>query len=54
LDDVSVAKIMVYMKDGDTAGIFEAMAKKSALDAKRAASLSERLRLSSFRNNTAK
>ncbi len=54
LDDVSVAKIMVYMKDGDTAGIFEAMAKRGALDAKRAASLSERLRLSSFRNNTPK
>lgn len=54
LDDISVAKIMVFMKDGDTAGIFEAMAKKGAPDAKRAASLSERLRLSSFRNNAAK
>jgi len=54
LDDIAVAKIMVFMKDGDTAGIFEAMAKKGPADSKRAAALSERLRLSTSRNNTAK
>ncbi len=55
LDDIAVAKIMVFMKDADTAGIFEAMAKKGPTDSKRAAALSERLRLSTAsKNNTAK
>jgi flagellar motility protein MotE (MotC chaperone) len=54
LDDIAVAKIMVFMKDADTAGIFESMAKKGPADAKRAAALSERLRLSTSRNNSAK
>jgi flagellar motility protein MotE (MotC chaperone) len=53
LDDVSVVKIMAYMKDTETAGIFEAMAKKGQPDAKRAANLSERLRLTAFRTNNA-
>jgi flagellar motility protein MotE (MotC chaperone) len=54
LDDVPVVKIMVYMKDGETAAIFEAMAKKGEPEAKRAASISERLRLAAFRTNNAK
>jgi flagellar motility protein MotE (MotC chaperone) len=54
LDDTAIAKIMVYMKDTETAGIFEALAKKGPVQSKRAAGLSERLRLASFRNNTAK
>jgi flagellar motility protein MotE (MotC chaperone) len=49
MDDSSVVKIMVFMKDTDTAGILEALAKKGQPDAKRAASLSERLRLAAFR-----
>jgi flagellar motility protein MotE (MotC chaperone) len=53
LDDIQVAKIMVYMEEDETAGILQVMAKKGAADAKRAAALSERLRLASFRNNTA-
>lgn len=51
LDDVSVAKIMVFMKEADTAGILEALSKKGDAEAKRAANLSERLRLASSRGN---
>jgi flagellar motility protein MotE (MotC chaperone) len=54
LDDTTVAKIMVYMKEADTAAIFEALSKKGDEAAKRAAALSERLRLASFRSNPAK
>lgn len=52
LDDSSVVKIMVFMKDAETAAIFEAMAKKGQTDAKRAANLSERLRLATVRTPT--
>jgi flagellar motility protein MotE (MotC chaperone) len=51
-DDNSVVKIMMFMKDAETAAIFEAIAKKSPTDAKRAAGLSERLRLSSHKTPT--
>ena len=54
MDDISVIKIMVFMKDVETAAIWEALAKKGQPQAKRAALLSDRLRLTSFRNNTAK
>ena len=54
LDDTAIVKIMVFMKDGETAGILESLAKKGQTDAKRAANISERLRLSSYRNTTAK
>jgi flagellar motility protein MotE (MotC chaperone) len=54
MDDSSVVKIMVFMKDGETAGIFEALSKKGQPDAKRAASLSEKLRLAVARNPAAK
>jgi flagellar motility protein MotE (MotC chaperone) len=53
LDDVQVAKIMVFMKEPETAAVLEAMAKKGGADAKRAAALSERLRLAAFRTNPA-
>ena len=44
---------MVFMKEPETtAGILEVMAKKGGADAKRAAALSERLRLASFRSHT--
>jgi len=52
MDDNSIIKIMVFMKDTETAAIWEAMAKKGQPQAKRAAALSDRLRLTSFRNNT--
>jgi flagellar motility protein MotE (MotC chaperone) len=51
LDDTQVAKIMVFMKEDDAAAVFEAMAKKNDAAAKRAADLSERLRVAAFRNN---
>lgn len=54
MDDVAVIKIMVFMKDNETAAIWEAMAKEGQAEAKRAALLSDRLRLAAFRNNTAK
>jgi len=54
MDDTSIIKIMVFMKDMETAAIWEALAKKGQPQAKRAALLSDRLRLASFRNNTAK
>jgi flagellar motility protein MotE (MotC chaperone) len=54
MDDTSIIKIMVFMKDVETAAIWEAMAKKGRPEAKRAALLSDRIRLASFRNNTAK
>lgn len=49
LDDSSVEKIMVFMKDDQTAGILEALSKKGQPQAKRAANISERLRLASVR-----
>lgn len=54
MDDSSIIKIMVFMKDVETAAIWEALAKKGQPEAKRAALLSDRLRLASFRNNTSK
>lgn len=54
MDDPSVIKIMVFMKENDTAAILESMAKTGIPEAKRVAALSESLRLTSFRNITAK
>ena len=54
LDDNSIVKIMTFMKDNETAGILEALSKKGQPEAKRAANLSERLRLAMFRNPPAK
>jgi flagellar motility protein MotE (MotC chaperone) len=53
LDDTQVAKIMVFMKEGDVAAILESFSKKGDAEAKRAASLSERLRVAAFRSNPA-
>jgi hypothetical protein len=39
------------MKDTEMAAIFEAWSKKGQAESKRAAALSERLRLASYRNN---
>ena len=54
MEDPSVIKIMVFMKDSDTAAILESMAKQGVPEAKRVAALSESLRLTSFRNNITK
>ena len=54
MDDSSIIKIMVFMKDVETAAIWEALAKQGQPQAKRAALLSDRIRLTSFRNNAAK
>ena len=53
LDDGTVAKIMVFMKEADAAAILESLSKKGDTEAKRAASLSERLRVAAFRSNAA-
>lgn len=45
LDDIVVVKIMRFMKDTETAPILEIMSKQSKEDAKRAATLGEKLRL---------
>ena len=50
LDDAAIAKIMVFMKDTDTAAILESFSKKGAAESKRAAALSERLRVASVHN----
>jgi flagellar motility protein MotE (MotC chaperone) len=49
LDDTQVAKIMVFMKEADAAAILESISKKGEAQAKRAADLSERLRVAAFR-----
>lgn len=54
LDDTSVVKIMTFMKESETAAILEALSKKGQPEAKRAANLSERLRLAMYRNPPAK
>ncbi|MBI4324918.1 MAG: hypothetical protein HY674_06605 [Chloroflexi bacterium] len=46
LDDVAVVKILLYMKENETAPILEVLAKEGEAAAKRAAAISERLRLS--------
>jgi flagellar motility protein MotE (MotC chaperone) len=45
MDESSVVKIMMVMKDAETAPVLDALARQGAVGAKRAASLSERLRL---------
>lgn len=53
LDDTDVAKIMVFMKEADAAAVLESLSKKGDAEAKRAAALSERLRVAAFRSNAA-
>ena len=45
MDDASVVKIMVFMKEQETSPIIAALAKGGEADAKRAADLTERLRV---------
>lgn len=45
LDDSAVVKILMFMKEAESAPILEAMAKPGDTEAKRAAGISERLRL---------
>jgi hypothetical protein len=54
MDDHAVVRIMVFMKDNDTAAILDAIAKNGVPEAKRVAALSEILRLATFRNSTQK
>jgi len=46
LDDSVIVKIMSYMKDSETAAVLETLAKKGPAEAKRAAAISEHVRLS--------
>ena len=54
LDNQAIVKIMLYLKDGETAAILEAMAKKSEADARRTAQISEQIRLSAHIPTTTK
>lgn len=54
MDDESVVKIMVFMKDTDTSAILEALARKGEAEAHRTALISDRLRLASNKPQTAK
>ena len=46
LDDAVMVKIMLYMKESEAASILETLAKKGPAEAKRAADISEHVRLS--------
>jgi hypothetical protein len=52
LDNEAVVKIMVFLKDSETAAILEAMAKKGDVEARRTAQISEQIRLSSHSTPT--
>jgi flagellar motility protein MotE (MotC chaperone) len=54
MDDTAIVKIMLFMKDSETAAILESLSKRGDNEAKRAASISERLRVSAFRNTPTK
>jgi flagellar motility protein MotE (MotC chaperone) len=54
MDDAVAVKIMLFMKENETAAILETMAKQGAADAKRAAAISEHLRLAITHNGPAK
>jgi hypothetical protein len=43
---------MLFLKDGDTAAILEAMAKKGDVEARRTAQISEQIRLSAHSPTT--
>jgi flagellar motility protein MotE (MotC chaperone) len=51
LDNRAIVKILLYLKDNETAAILEALAKKGEPEARRTAEISEQVRLSS--HNTA-
>jgi flagellar motility protein MotE (MotC chaperone) len=46
MDNEAIVKILLYLKDSDTAAILEAMAKKGQAQARRTAEISETVRLS--------
>jgi flagellar motility protein MotE (MotC chaperone) len=52
LDNEAVVKIMLFLKDSETAAILEAMAKKGDVEARRTAQISEQIRLSSHSTTT--
>ncbi len=54
LSDEQVVKIMVFMKEAETAPILETMAKKGKAEARRVALISERLRVAVHRKTTDK
>lgn len=54
LNDEQVVKIMVFMKEAETAPILETMAKKGKAEARRVALISERLRVAVHRKATDK
>lgn len=51
LDEATIVKIMLYMKEDESAPVLETLSKLGTTEAKLAASISERLRLAVFRKN---
>jgi flagellar motility protein MotE (MotC chaperone) len=54
LDNEAIVKIMLFLKDEETAAILEAIAKKSVAEARRTAEITEQIRLSSHTTTTNK
>jgi len=52
LDNEAIVKIMIFLKEAETAAILEAMAKKSDAAARRTAQISEQIRLSAHSTTT--
>jgi flagellar motility protein MotE (MotC chaperone) len=50
MEDEQILKFMVFMKDAETGPVLESLAKLGETDAKRAATLTEKLRSTLFRN----
>jgi flagellar motility protein MotE (MotC chaperone) len=49
LDDASIVRVLVFMKEEETARVLEALSRTGETQAKRVADLSEKLRLAMFR-----
>jgi flagellar motility protein MotE (MotC chaperone) len=54
MTDDAIVKILLFMKDSETAPLLESLAKPADANAKRAAQISERLRMSTSRDTVAK
>jgi flagellar motility protein MotE (MotC chaperone) len=54
MEDEQILKFMVFMKDAETGPLLENLAKLGESDAKRAATLTEKLRSTLFRNTAPK
>jgi flagellar motility protein MotE (MotC chaperone) len=52
MDNEAIVKIMIFLKDAETAAILEAMTKKGGNAARRTAQISEQIRLSSHSTTT--